>query len=360
MADMDAPVVTPVRPPVGTLVLTGSDVSRLLDVRACIDAVEDAFLQHARGRTIATGVFGAHVKGGGFHVKTAGILSPSPDEPPMFAAKVNANFPANPDTSGLPTIQGVIALFDASNGRPLAIIDSGEITSRRTAAATGVAAKYLARSDAATVTICGCGEQSRHQLRALACVRPLARLFAFDLDDARADRFAADMREELGLDTVAVRALGPATRSSDIWVTCTTSRHWFLGRAHVHAGAFVAAVGADNPEKQELEPELLAASTVVADILDQCASIGELHHAFAVDVMQRGDVHAELAEVVAGTKRGRTVPNEITIFDRTGTALEDVAAATLVYRRAMAAGAGAVVDFMGTAAGDKPEPAVAS
>ena len=347
---MNAPA--PAIPPVtGTLVLTRQDVRRLLDLRACIDAVEAAFHQHANRRTIPPGVLGAHVDGGGFHVKTAGLLASFSGEPALFAAKVNANFPHNPTERGLPTIQGLLALFDASDGRPLAILDSGEITSVRTAAATAVAAKHLARADASTVTICGCGEQSRHQLRALACVRPIDRVFAYDLDHVRADRLVGEMRDELGLEAIAVRGLGDVTRASDIWVTCTTATRWLLGREQVGAGAFVAAVGADNPEKQEIEPELLASSVVVADILEQSASIGDLHHALALGVMRREDVHAELADVVAGTRPGRRTPNEITIFDSTGTALQDVAAAALVYRRAIAEGAGVMIDFAGTVPG---------
>ena len=332
-------------PPAGTIVLSRGDVRRLLRMHDCIDAVEDAFLRHARGLTIAPGVLGAHVADGGFHVKTAGLTAPSADEHPLFAAKVNANFPGNLARFGLPTIQGVLILFDAQDGRPLAILDSGEITGIRTAAATAVAAKHLARPDAATVTLCGCGEQSRHQLRALACVRPIRRLFAFDHARERAEQLAADIRAELGVETIVVSELGAAAREADIWVTCTTSTHWFLGREHVRAGAFVAAVGADNPHKQEIDPELLATSTVVADVLEQCAAIGDLHHAFALGVMRREAVHAELADVVAGTRPGRTTPNEITIFDSTGTALEDVAAAALVYRRAIVEGTGRLVDL---------------
>jgi ornithine cyclodeaminase/alanine dehydrogenase-like protein (mu-crystallin family) len=210
-----------------------------------------------------------------------------------------------------------------------------------------VAAKYLARPDAATVTICGCGEQSRHQLRALACVRTLRRVFAFDVDDRRADRVAVFAREQLGVDARPVTTLGAATRETDIWVTCTTAHRWLLGREHVKPGAFVAAVGADNPEKQEIEPELLAASTVVADVLDQCVAIGDLRHAIAAGVMTRADVHGELADLVAGTIPGRVSPNEITIFDSTGTALEDVAAAGIVYRRALADGSGFAVELGG-------------
>ena len=341
-----------------TLVLTRSDVRRVLDLPACIEAVERAFLRHATGQTVPPGVLAAHVVGGGFHVKTAGMLA-SGEERPVFVAKVNANFPGNPDRFGLPTIQGVIALFDGHDGRVLAVLDSIEITSVRTAAATAVAAKYLAREDAVTVTICGCGEQSRSQLRALACVRPIRRVMALDLDADRAARFADEMAEELAIDVSTVRELGERTRESDIWVTCTTARRWFLGRDDAGPGAFIAAVGADNPEKQEIAPDLLAASTVVVDVLDQCATIGELHHALEAGVMRMTDVHAELAEIVAGRKPGRASPNEITVFDSTGTALQDVAAATLVYERALAIGVGAPVYLGGGPVGmDAPVVAV--
>jgi ornithine cyclodeaminase/alanine dehydrogenase-like protein (mu-crystallin family) len=332
---------TPVR------ILSRADVRQLIDLRQCIDAVEDAFRRHALGRSIPPAVLAAHVDGGGFHVKTAGMLGDAKRPRSMFAAKINANFPANPTTSGLPTIQGVIALFDATDGQVLALLDSTEITSVRTAAATAVAAKYLAHTAASVVTVCGCGEQSKSQLRALACVRPLRRVMAYDVEADRASSFAREMTAELGLDIVAVRELGDATASSDIWVTCTTARHWFLGRRHVASGAFVAAVGADNPEKQEIEPELLAENVVVADVLEQCAAIGDLHHALDGGVMQRHDVRAELAEIVTGRIIGRRSDAEIIVFDSTGTALQDVAVAALVYDRALASAAGLTIDLGG-------------
>ena len=139
----------------------------------CIAAVERAFLRHARGEAIPPAVLGVHVESGGFHVKTAGMFD-AIDGRPVFAAKVNANFPGNPERHGLPTIQGVIALFDAANGRVLALFDSIEITVLRTAAATAVAAKYLA-SDEAKVAICGCGEQAEPTSRARVCALDRAR-----------------------------------------------------------------------------------------------------------------------------------------------------------------------------------------
>jgi ornithine cyclodeaminase/alanine dehydrogenase-like protein (mu-crystallin family) len=325
----------------GTLILTRADVGRVLPISDCIEAVEHALAQHARGETLPSGVLGTHVEGGGFHVKSAGLLNAA-DGRPIFAAKINANFPANPDRFGLPTIQGVIALFDAADGRVLALLDSIEITSARTAAATAVAARYLA-PDAATVTICGCGEQSRNQLRGLTWVRSVKRVMAFDVDAGRAQGFATDMTAELGLEVEVVRALDAAAGETGIWVTCTPSSRWFLGRAHVAAGAFVAAVGADNPEKQEIEPELLACSAVVVDVREQCATMGDLHHAIDAGLMRREDARAELADVVSGKSAGRTSPHEIVVFDSTGTALQDVAAAALVYQRARSSGIGLTV-----------------
>jgi alanine dehydrogenase len=172
-------------------------------------------------------------------------------------------------------------------------------------------------------------------------------VFAYDIDSGVASEYASIMARELDVRVVPVRELGRETFASDIWVTCTTSRRWFLGREHVAPGALVLAVGADNHEKQEIAPELLAASTVVADVLEQCASIGDLHHAIVSGVMQREDVHAELADIVSGRLPGRERADQTIVFDSTGTALQDVAAAELVYRRAVAECIGSSVELGG-------------
>ena len=318
-------------------------------MRDCIHAVERAFVLHAAGSAIPPAVLGTHVEGGGFHVKTAGM----PDGVggrPVFVTKVNANFPANPDRYGLPTIQGVAALFDAVDGRLLAVLDSIELTILRTAAATAVAAKYLA-PEHANVAICGCGAQARSQLRALACVRPLARVTAIDVSEKRAAELAHDMSPELDVDIVVGQGPRDAPRDTNVWITCTPAHQWFLGREHVAPGSFIAAVGADNPQKQEIEPELLAAGVVIADILDQSATIGDLHHALDAGLMKREDVRAELGDVAGGTKAGRLSSDEIVIFDSTGTALQDVAAAAVVYERAVATETGIRMDLGATSTG---------
>ena len=260
-----------------------------------------------------------------------------------FAAKTNANFSGNPRRHGLPAIQGVIVLCDGEDGRPLAVMDSIEVTIRRTAAATAVAAKSLARADARVITICGCGNQGRAQLRALARILPLERVYAFDAEEATARAYAHELGDELRLDVRPVADHVEAVRNSDVCVTCTPSRQPFLFRDHVKAGTFIAAVGADSADKHEIDAGLMAASVVVTDVLDQCASFGDLHHAIDAGVLTRESVHAELADLVTGRKPGRRSAQEITLFDSTGTALEDVAAAAVVYEKAVAAGVGLTV-----------------
>jgi alanine dehydrogenase len=319
-----------------TLVLGRRDVRALLDLDACIAAVERAFRLHAEGKSLAPGVLAVPSRSGGFHIKAAGLFS----ERLYFAAKTNANFPENPRRAGLPTIQGVIVLCDGENGTPLAVMDSIEVTVRRTAAATAVAARHLARRDAKVATICGCGAQGRAQLQALARVLPLELAFAFDAEDGAAREFARDMKAELAIEVQAVTDFQRALGRSDVVVTCTPSRRPLLFREQVRAGTFVAAVGADSEHKQELEPRLLAEATVVVDLLEQCAAIGDLHHALAAGAMTAADVHAELSDLVVGRKPGRRRADEITVFDSTGTALQDVAAAALVYESALRAGRG--------------------
>lgn len=342
------PKSNPTPPPLGgdsrtTLVLVAAEIERLLDLASCMAAVEHAFIAHAEGRAFGPAVLGIHVPGGEFHVKASGLAAPRA----RFAAKLNANFPGNGQRFGLPTIQGVVVLSDAENGFPLAVMDSASITALRTAAATGLAARVLARSDARVATVCGLGVQSRAQLRALALVRSLERAFAHDLDPVRARTFAAEMSGELGVPVNAAVDLAQATRQSDLIVTCTPSRRYFLERDMVRPGTFIAAVGADSEDKQEIAPALMAAAKVVADVRAQCAAIGDLHHAIVAGAMRESGVHAELADILAGRRPGRENPDEITVFDSTGTALQDVAAAVAVHARASAEGAGLRVCFGG-------------
>jgi ornithine cyclodeaminase/alanine dehydrogenase-like protein (mu-crystallin family) len=322
------------------LVLSRRDVLELLTLNDCIEAVERAFRLHAEGRTFGPGVLGVPTVNGGFHIKAAGLMG---DERSYFSAKTNANFPDNPRRFGRPTIQGTVVLADASSGEPLAVMDSASVTALRTGAATAVAAKFLARRDTHTATIVGCGVQGELQLAAIAAVLPLQRAWLVDTDYARSEALAARAAASLGLRVEAAKDLRAALRESAVCVTCTPSRRAFLGAADVAPGTFIAAVGADSQGKQELEPALVASATLVVDVLEQCAEIGELQHVLAAGLLTREQVHAELADVVSGRRPGRTRDDEITIFDSSGTALQDVAAAMAVYENARAAGRGTEV-----------------
>jgi ornithine cyclodeaminase/alanine dehydrogenase-like protein (mu-crystallin family) len=308
-----------------------------------MEVVERAFRLHAEGHTLGPGVLSVPATDGGFHIKAAGLMG----ERGYFAAKTNGNFPGNPLRSGLPTIQGVIVLADAQDGEPLAVIESGSVTALRTAAATGVAAKHLARADARTATIVGCGIQGELQLAAVAAVLPLRRAWVVDIDHGRAESLAARARASLGLEVEAAKDLRRALAGSDVCVTCTPSRRPIVVAADVAPGTFVAAVGADAHGKQELEPSLMASSTVVVDVLAQCVEIGEMQHALAAGLMTREHVHGELGDIVAGRRPGRTRSDEITIFDSSGTALQDVAAAAAVYEKARLTGRGQEVPLDG-------------
>lgn len=296
-----------------TVILTAADIAELLTLDDCIAAVEEAFRAHGEGRLHPPGILSEHAERGAFHIKTSTIGR-------YFVAKTNANFPGRQ-----PTIQGVALLFDTEEGTPLAVMDSIELTARRTAAATAVAAKYLAPRGRVDVTVFGWGKQGQVQLEAIRRV--------LDVGDVQV------------IDPQLGRAEARPTLESDVILTCTTSRAPILHLKDVKPGAFIAAVGADNPAKSEIDPELLAASVVVADITEQAATIGDLHHAIEAGLVGRDHVRAELGEVVAGKKRGRMSDDEIVIFDSTGAGFQDTAAAAIVYERARERGLGTEVRF---------------
>lgn len=323
------------------LLLNKSTIASLLTLDECITAVEDAFAASARGEALATALLHVDGIGGEFHVKAGGLTSPDP----LFACKVNGGFFQNRARFNLPNIQGLILLYDATNGVPLAVMESSTVTILRTGAATAVAARRLARSGSSVATICGVGIQGSVQLRSLSRVLRLEKAFVWSRDPARASDFAARMSVELGLPVEAASDLAAATRQSDVIVTCTPAKSWILGEQHVRPGTFVAAVGADSPDKQEIEPALLARAAVVCDVTAQCAHVGDLHHAVAVGVMRVDDVRGELGAVLVGSAPGRLNDDEIIIFDSTGTALQDAAAAAHVYRRAITENVGTRFGF---------------
>ncbi len=319
-------------------ILSGSQTAALLDLDECIEAVEEAFRLHGMGEALAPSRVHVPSGAGAFHVVVGGLRYP---DGPLFAVKTNGRFPTE---DGRPGVRGLITLASAADGRLLAMLDSGAVTRTRTAAAVAVAARHLARSDSGRLLVVGSGNQAPGIVEAVCRSLPIreVQLWSRDSDRSRslAGRVAANGRR-----VDAVVDLAAAARAADVIVTATSSRSPLLGRPDVGRGTFIAAIGADAPDKQELEPELVASSALICDVVEQCARAGELHHALEAGLMVDADVRATLGEVVAGLRPGRTSDDEIVVFDSTGTAMQDVAAAGLAYANGVRQGIGTEIDL---------------
>jgi ornithine cyclodeaminase/alanine dehydrogenase-like protein (mu-crystallin family) len=347
---MSGSSVNPASAPIGgvlTRVLNQGDVAGLLSIAECIPVMRAAFAAHHRGRSIPPEIMHSNGVGGEFHIKGGGLAVAEGDqERHYFALKANAGFFGRPER-GVPSIRGVVLLFDAASGDLLCVMDSRDLTAVRTAATTGLAVDLLARPDARVATLCGTGTQARAHLQALRVARPsLTTVHVWSRTRAHAEAFCAAHAAPSGMDLRPASELGAATLASDVIVTCTPARAAFLRREHVRPGCCIAAVGADSPDKQEVDAKLTAASRVVADIVSQCAAVGELHHALAAGLMRPEQVWSDLGVLAAAEGRPAWDREAITLYDATGTALQDAAAAALVLRKADVAGVGTVTNFL--------------
>jgi ornithine cyclodeaminase len=258
-----------------------------------------------------------------------------------FAIKISPGFFDNPKI-GLPSTSGMMVLFSSRTGQVEALLlDNGYLTDVRTAAAGAVAARHLSREDSSIAAIFGAGVQARLQLEALMLVRPIkeARIWARDAEKAKAA--AADLRERLGILVRYEPEPDHAVAGADIIVTTTPASEPVLKAAWLWPGQHITAMGSDAEHKNEIEPEIVArAGLYVADSLKQTRRLGELHHAIEAGLVKADAELAELGQIVAGQRKGRGSPGDLTIADLTGTGVQDTAIATLARDRALAAGAG--------------------
>ena len=323
------------------LILRENEIRALLDPAACIQALERAFAAYATGKAQLPPVINLEVPehGGEVHIKT-GHLSGGP----YYAVKIASGFYGN-TALGLPSSDGMVLVFDAVTGAPAAfLLDHGFITDLRTAAAGALAAKYLARKQIQNVAVIGAGAQARYQTKLLSLVRPFGEARVWGRSADKAETCAKDLRRAgiAGQSVFSVASsVEQAVRGADLVITVTASREPLLRAAWLAPGATVIAVGSDGPDKQELAVEVLArADRIVADSLPQCLRLGEIHHAVEQGAISKERVSAELGEIAAGLKPGRTRDQELIVCDLTGVGVQDVAAASLVMERALAAGAG--------------------
>ncbi len=335
------------------LVLGGGDVRRLLAYDECTDAMRGALGALARGqvhqplRTIvrppgAAGMMAlmpAYLADG-----AAAPGTPAAGEA-AYGLKAICIFPGNP-AAGLDSHQGVVLLSSAQTGEPLAVLNASALTEVRTAAVSAVATGLLARADATELAIIGTGVQARAHLLAIAAARPLTRVRVAGRDQAKARRFAGDMRERV---TVPVTACGPAADAvagAGIVVTATSSAEPVLRRDWLAPGAHINAVGACVPRARELDTETMAAAALFADSRESATSeSGDYLLAHAEGAIGPEHIRAEIGEIITGAAPGRTSDSEITVFESLGLAAEDLAAAALAYRKAAELGVGSWVDF---------------
>ena len=326
-----------------TLLLTRADLESLMTIEDIIPIIEDAFRNYGEGKSFGMDmVHGETPTELEFHIKVGGITL---GDRKFYGLKINASNFMNLERYGIPNIIGAILLFDGTTGFPLAIVDSILPTILRTGAGTAVAMKYLARSDSKIATICGCGVQGRIQLRAVMEVLPLKKVFAYDIDKQKSQEYAKEMSNELGIDVISLSDLKEGTLQSDVIITCTPTHHPYLRKKYVKSGTTIGAIGADSPDKQELEAKLLHGNKVVVDILKQCIKAGELHHALEENLMKQDDVYSELGNIIAGQKSGRENDDEIIIYDATGTAIQDTASVAICYLKAIEKGLGTKIQL---------------
>ncbi len=325
-----------------TLLITRSQVRAVLTMEDALAAVEAVFKAYGEGRT--------QMPPKSYLVFEKGDLRCMPAYLPEVGLATVKNVNVHPHNTDLPPVMATVTLFDPGTGSPLAIMDGTYLTAMRTGAAGGVAAKYLAREDAATAGLVGAGRQAETQLAALMGVRPgIRRVMVCDADAGRAAALAERAGEDYGVETF-VCSLEEAVRAADVLVT-TTPVHKPLVRAEwVRPGTHVNAIGADASGKQELESDLVRAAKVVVDNWEQASHGGEINVPVAQGVIRREDIFADLGEVVSGKKPGRESADEITVFDSTGLAVQDAACAAHVYRK-LTASEGAptglrTIDFM--------------
>lgn len=290
-----------------------------------VDAMREAFRADGEGRAHVPAVINLEVPAerGEFHVKTARI-----DGVPHIAVKIASGFYNNP-AKGLPSGSGLMAVFDATTGMPVALLlDNGFLTDIRTGAAGAVAAEALAPSTFTTVGVLGSGLQARHQVRCLRCVRTFTRIVAWSPDRSHLEAYCREMRDE-GFDARAAATPEAVCREAGVLITATPACDPLVQAEWLRPGQHVTALGSDSPGKQELEAACLArADLLVVDRLTQCAAFGELRHALDAGLLRPDRVHAELGEIVAGVKPGRTTPQQITIADLTGVGFQDTAIAS--------------------------------
>lgn len=325
--------------------LSGSDVRCAVTMADAIQVVREAYIQLSAGQAVVplrTPV--AVEKRGGVTLFMPAYLAGSD----ALGAKIVSVFPSNPE-QGLPTIHAVVIVVDAVSGRPVAIMDGTFLTALRTGAASGVATDLLARPNADVVAIFGAGAQARTQLEAVCTVRPVKQVWVYDSLPHTAAAYVDEMKQR-GQPFPAAIAVADtpaqAVHLADVICTATTSKRPVFGDADLKPGVHINAIGAYTPEMQEIPAQTVVRAKVVVDSRSAClAEAGDLIIPLRQGLLTEAGIHGEIGEVAAGKIAGRLSSSELTLFKSVGIAVQDVAVAALILRRAEEMGLGTQVEL---------------
>ena len=321
-----------------TLYLTQDEVKSILDMRSTLEAVESGFREMGNENIEMPARVYLHFD--------KGVLIAMPAYMPGLGAagtKLVTVHPGNKQAHGLPAVIARIVLNSPENGLPLAIMDGTYVTALRTGAAGATGIKYLSREDSREVGLCGLGVQGRSQLMGLMEVRPgVERVKVYDVIPEAKKAFVDEMKKKYaGVQFVTVDTAKEAAEGSDIVITCTPSPEAFIDGAWLKKGCHVSAIGADTGAKRELMTSVIErCDKLVVDFIPQAFVTGDFRIPKEEGVITEEDVYAELGQIVAGKKEGRTSPDEVTLFKATGLAIQDVGTAHKVYQLAKEKGIG--------------------
>jgi alanine dehydrogenase len=324
-----------------TLLLNRNEVASVLQMRNCMDIVEDAFAELAEGtavlplRTAITPPDGLSLYMPAY-LKKMGAL----------ACKVVTVYKNNPALHNMPTTIGKVLLQDPATGNVICIMDGGYLTAVRTGAASGVATKYLARKDSGQIAgIFGAGVQAKMQLWAVAEARNLKKALVFDLSDEAVAKFIAEMSAKLNIEVVKATSANEILQA-DIICTATSSSTPIFDGKMVKAGTHINGIGSHTPNARELDSEIIKRSKFVGDSREACfKEAGDIIIPVNEGFISESHFYAELGEIITGRKAARENDTEITLFKSNGLAIQDVATAKLVYEKALAAGIGINVEI---------------
>lgn len=322
------------------LVISEDTARELVSAEAAIDTVEGCFEAMARGQARNYPVVRELV---GMADAVYGVKTGADTSARVLGLKAGGYWPGNA-ARGLTNHQSATLLFDADTGRASALVSANYLTGVRTGAASAIATKHLARPDAHVLGMIGAGGQSLYQLRATMAVRPIDEVHAWDPALANLTRFGAEVAA-LGLRFVSHAGPEGVARAAEVLITVTPSQQALIEAGWLRPGSHVSAMGADTKGKQELDPKLVASAALFVDELEQSRTIGEFQHAFAQGLIDDSHIRASIGAVIGGLAPGRQSAEEITIFDGTGVALQDLVVADLAVKLARAQGLGSEAPY---------------